>query len=457
MVISMAQIVKLHILSRKHKHRVLLLYSFLFVFSSIRLFLQFEHPSLHRSLSEILVCSTDYLDKQRPVKKDRSANQPVALPLLLWEKSGIERRICSPPEGIPERCCLGSHVAGGRILSQPWECQGLDRYDTAAQYTMDYLEQRPVPSFHFNGDGLFDKEPKQECDICRIMDYLLEKNWRLTFQGDSMTLQTFVGLECELLRRNYHVIRRIEKWAVRSNETNRQLSIASKMTLIVSNPEEYSTGPNRTNNAQILFYRLSRPPESSIEIREIVENSDVLVFDHGSRYHNRDEFGTAMVNLLQAYRYDSARSHNLKLLAWRQTSAQHSGLPDGHWTRTTSFEKSGCTPLLGDEDGYHLDSMRQAALLNNFSFLNAFDPDFSSESAFRSYSSHRDELIFLPYRDYTKALHYLHPGECTHYCSTPYLWLPIWRSLRLALDREVMLQEEENQLDVRTQRSAAPG
>jgi hypothetical protein len=42
----------------------------------------------------------------------------------------------------------------------------------------------------------------------------------------------------------------------------------------------------------------------------------------------------------------------------------------------------------------------------------------------------------LPFFNLTAQLHYLHPSECTHYCSTPYLWMPIWRSLRLAMDRQ---------------------
>ena len=41
---------------------------------------------------------------------------------------------------------------------------------------------------------------EKECDLCVIVDHLLQHNLTLTFEGESMTLQTFVGLECELLR-----------------------------------------------------------------------------------------------------------------------------------------------------------------------------------------------------------------------------------------------------------------
>jgi hypothetical protein len=44
------------------------------------------------------------------------------------------------------------------------------------------------------------------------------------------------------------------------------------------------------------------------------------------------------------------------------------------------------------------------------------------------------EIVILPFYDFTSKLYDLHPGECTHYCSTPFLWLPLWRSFRVAMD-----------------------
>jgi hypothetical protein len=57
----------------------------------------------------------------------------------------------------------------------------------------------------------------------------------------------------------------------------------------------------------------------------------------------------------------------------------------------------------------------------------------------------KNELIYLPYRGYAVPLHYIHPGECTHYCHHPHIWLPIWRSLRIAMDRTVKFYEIEKQ------------
>ena len=48
------------------------------------------------------------------------------------------------------------------------------------------------------------------------------------------------------------------------------------------------------------------------------------------------------------------------------------------------------------------------------------------------------ELIILPYLNYTSVHHELHGlgNDCTHYCGSPFLYQPIWRSLRLAMDRQ---------------------
>ena len=50
------------------------------------------------------------------------------------------------------------------------------------------------------------------------------------------------------------------------------------------------------------------------------------------------------------------------------------------------------------------------------------------------------ELVVLPFFNYTSHHYNQHPkekdGDCTHYCPSPFLYIPLWRSLRLALDRQ---------------------
>jgi hypothetical protein len=43
-------------------------------------------------------------------------------------------------------------------------------------------------------------------------------------------------------------------------------------------------------------------------------------------------------------------------------------------------------------------------------------------------------LMVLPYREFLLPMHDLHGGECTHFCASPSQYVPIWRSLRLAMD-----------------------
>ena len=56
--------------------------------------------------------------------------------------------------------------------------------------------------------------------------------------------------------------------------------------------------------------------------------------------------------------------------------------------------------------------------------------------------SGRPEVVVLPYYYFTAAQYTMHPylsedvQDCTHYCSSPFLYLPLWRSLRFAMDRQ---------------------
>lgn len=53
--------------------------------------------------------------------------------------------------------------------------------------------------------------PIQECDICRIIDYLIIYNWTLSIQGDSISRQTFNGFECEIRRRDIYNVSLLTK------------------------------------------------------------------------------------------------------------------------------------------------------------------------------------------------------------------------------------------------------
>jgi hypothetical protein len=52
------------------------------------------------------------------------------------------------------------------------------------------------------------------------------------------------------------------------------------------------------------------------------------------------------------------------------------------------------------------------------------------------------ELVVLPYVDFMARQSAFHPyqgntrvtQDCTHWCSAPFLYMPLWRSLRLPMD-----------------------
>ena len=61
----------------------------------------------------------------------------------------------------------------------------------------------------------------------------------------------------------------------------------------------------------------------------------------------------------------------------------------------------------------------------------------------------------LPFRAYTMQFYDLHLNsmqkDCSHFCSTPSLWLYLWRTLRLALEEAVLrlrvVEEEEQDVE----------
>lgn len=107
----------------------------------------------------------------------------------------------------------------------------------------------------------------------------------------------------------------------------------------------------------------------------------------------------------------------MQLLAWRETSAQHWNESGGHYV---SPSKSICFPM-DPEDVEGSDILGK--MMKNVT----------------SSSTGTEELLtILPFRAYTSQLLALHTdGDCRHFCSSPSLWLPLWRAIRIALDGDL--------------------
>jgi hypothetical protein len=232
---------------------------------------------------------------------DWSPPQPAVIPLLDWELASAgskSDRVCKPPDGIPNECCLGSHSNGGGVHFFPAKCNhDATVHARIANYTQHYLsttghhrmllsstrrnmtqqQRRRERERHYSRQlqqleaSSTDSPPRQDCDACRIVDYLLQQNWTLAIQGDSMSRQTFTGLECELRRRGYVVQSTATKGPPRGSRW--RYGITDIGTLQVSRPPPSpDTGagipyPMHTHTATIRYYAIYRPIEDNVEVR----------------------------------------------------------------------------------------------------------------------------------------------------------------------------------------------
>lgn len=294
-------------------------------------------------------------------------------------------------------------------------------YQQVQNYSLNLLEEYSLPP-----------NTLRRCDVCQIVHLLIKHNLNLAFEGDSVTRQTFAGLECELRRRNYNVTQTYAESVERSGPFRYQWRSTTEL-IITTNSSDSDSSSSTTTIRYFEFYR----PEV-VSIQKLIQQYkiDILVFDHGLHYvakRDMERFKNETMAMLHSLQM------NVPLLIWRETSAQHFLATGGHYYGgVTKQPNAVCTATKASEissTSTHLNTMLDALQsLNNPSWSHAFtsDPHFLSSKPDKD-----KELIIIPFRQYTIPMHNLHPSttDCTHYCHTPYLWLPLWRSLRLSLDR----------------------
>ncbi|GKY99647.1 hypothetical protein MPSEU_000918700 [Mayamaea pseudoterrestris] len=341
------------------------------------------------------------------------------IPLQLWEVVSAAERICAPPAGIPSYCCLGSSSSGHEINFHPEKClNNLDNmllpYEKLQNLSLQWLQDHPLP---FPGE--------RTCDLCQILEVLFQHNLTLAFLGDSMTRQVTVGLDCDLRRQGYNVTSWIDKL---TNDTSFQPYRwdSTQHVHVTSNDGQQST--------TIRFFNMFRPDAAAREaIFRMYPGIDILVFDHGVHYqvykqlHEFMRDSTAELDWLRK---------RVPLILWRESSSQHFDTPGGHFRFEVLRNRDSCIPMK-EADYYNTsfttNSMRDLLHAMNLTLVDASAPNFTA------LPETLHELVMLPFRQFTKTLWELHPGfpDCTHFCTTPYVWLPIWRSLRVAIERSV--------------------
>jgi hypothetical protein len=192
-----------------------------------------------------------------------------------------------------------------------------------------------------------------------------------------------------------------------------------------------STASDSSSNVAVIrYFAMFRSPKddmSELEMHILGWNPDILIFDHGLHLDpgTGQAFVPYMSRLVHALLNSNAKSW--KLLAWRETSAQHFETPGGHFGRRIPW---GCVPHSKHAVDSHQGNVLRPLMEQILSELNVSS----------------SQLQILPFRDYTSQFHDLHAptiGDCSHFCSTPSFWLPLWRTLRNAMDNAVALEKEE--------------
>jgi hypothetical protein len=349
----------------------------------------------------------------------------VYVPLQPWEYESIQpSRTCQPPLGTPDYCCLGSLSTTGHLYYAAEPCNHtLDVYETTEQIALTSMPLIEWPELGVTQQS--SGSTIVQCDVCRMVDILMEQNWTLAMQGDSMTRQSFFGLECELRRRNLYQVEMTQiRWPPRKT---REDSLADVHEMRIS-PLSTDASSNTSSNVAVLrYFAMFRSPEhdmSELETHILGWNPDILIFDHGLHMGpgTGREFVPYMRRLVPAL-LNGTKSW--KLLAWRETSAQHFETKGGHFSWRIPW---GCVP----HSKHGVDSQKS----------NVLRPLMEQILAELNVSS--SQLQILPFRDYTSQFHDLHAPsvqDCSHFCSTPSFWLPLWRTLRNAMDKVVVALE----------------
>ena len=345
------------------------------------------------------------------------------LPLLPWEQEAINNlrggsTACDHPKGTHKTCCPGSFSRGGRVTARfRNDCFHAD-FDQMHGSARQFVTQWPA-----NTDT---------CDICRILEILRLRDEPLTVLGDSMTMQTFDGLHCELERRNY---------VVEMTSTVRPLwdegwgNIKTNATLTVRSPLWENDEVVRIQ----MYFIYSVPFNVPEEADEINQAGGILWFNFGLHdgANQLDQLESDMTAFFATIRANSTFS----LILFRETTAQHYDTPSGLW-HVQPHRGLFCTPLeWTDEVGRRDQAVLNAALAVGYELVPPTAASFSEDC---------DKIVVLPFHNFTAELHAGHPhdhgdynnmtrGECTHFCSTPLLWMPLWRTLRIAMDSALLI------------------
>ena len=155
------------------------------------------------------------------------------------------------------------------------------------------------------------------------------------------------------------------------------------------------------------------------------------------------------VSALRDLFHDVTKQGSVKLLVHRETSAQHFDADGGEYSLFAAKEKekqvNECRPFQQNDTsvGWREKAVQMAANASGHKLIMSgsnMPPLDRSQNTLQ-------EVVVLPYFNFTSQHHELHPrdkegsDDCTHYCSSPHVYYPLWRSLRLAMERRFARQK----------------
>jgi hypothetical protein len=347
------------------------------------------------------------------------------LDLFDWETASIRTigrdrhdAICQPPDGTPNFCCLGTFSKSGKV------CFG-------GKYAYDKVRQQAIDLFD-SSEYKNNEEEEDHCDICLILNQLYQHQWTLSFWGDSVQRQVFLGFLCEASRRHY----RIEKMQDSDTLSNctKQYDTATRKSAkycLRSILSFQITAEEWEYPVQAHFYFQYQPnPNVTLlyeqSFRQILDDdTQVLFWNFGLHYSHeqREQYASEMTSTLRLI-----QDANLSLSVFRGTSAQHFNTPGGEYQ-----EGSPASPCMAQDPnhggselwGWRDRVVEQAATALGIPVV----VDHPTSLVPREVPV----LVLVDFFNFTSPLYELHPDECSHNCNTPFLWYPLWRSLRLAL------------------------
>jgi hypothetical protein len=362
-----------------------------------------------------------------PTTKDSS--RVTYVPLWPFEEDSTSSdRTCRPPTGIPDYCCLGPTEWGEFRPSICNLTQSVYQHNEAMALSSLPRLENDIP------------RRDVQCDACRLVDVLLEQNWTMAFMGDSVTRQSFMALECELHRRDLYTVELQDiPFAVGNRDLDNhkwKYGLRGIRELRVSKKSALDAASSETLPVTIVRYYFTYRPLLAEVQQYVAGRHDIVIFDHGLNYNVQPaNFTFDMTNVItllrngSTARIDNCTNVELKLLAWRETSAQHFATPTGLYDPNRKGQVlQKCVPLqyrhgFGNERSRDMEQVVQT--------LNLTD---------------RHDVVLLPFRKYSSQFHDLHPNgkDCTHFCSTPSFWLYEWRQIRLAVEKALRQWQNNN-------------